>query len=104
VKAAVEITIRMLLEADKTVDRKCIDRGISVLKGEDVYLPEIVTIKEAMKATHMSQSQLYNVARRGRIARIVTGGGKGGGRTQGFARESFLRFLAGESGKTCDLR
>lgn len=100
-KAAVEITIRMLLEADNTVDRKCIDRGISVLKGEDVHLLEIVTIKEAMKATHMSQSQLCYAARKGRIARIVTGG-KGGGRMQGFARESFLRFLAGESDAVCE--
>lgn len=101
-KATVEITIRMLLEADKTVDKKCIDRGIAVLKGGDVYLPEVITIAEAMKATHMSRSQLYHAAKRGLIARVTTGGVKGGGRTLGFARESMLRFLAGQSGKACE--
>ena len=58
-KATVEITIRMLLEADKTVDKKCIDRGIAVLKGGDVYLPEVVTIAEAMKATRRSIRWLH---------------------------------------------
>ena len=101
-KASVEITIRMLLETDKSVDKKCIDRGIAVLKGGDVYLPEVVTIAEAMKATHMNRNQLYYAARKGLIARVATGGGKGGGRTLGFARESILRFLAGESGKACE--
>lgn len=103
-KAAVEITIRKLLEADKSVDKKCIDRGIAVLKGTDCSLPEIVPVKEAMKATHMSRSQLYAAAKDGWVARIVTGHDKRRLRTMGFSRESMLRFLEGRAEGPCDRR